>query len=149
MSRPLLSYHLRRFEELSPRELHDLLRLRSLVFVVEQSCIYLDLDGKDPVSRHLVGVSGNEIVACARWYWQGPQVRLGRIVVHPDHRGGGRGRELMTKALEAIGPQEVALHGQAHLEAFYRDFGFETRGEPFDEDGIPHLLMVRPGTSNL
>ena len=146
---PRLSFATKPFDALTPRELHDLLQLRSQVFVVEQECVYLDVDGRDPASHHLMGTNGSRLLTCARWYWEGPQVVVGRIVTHPEARGRGYGRLTVEEALKGIGGASVRLHGQAHLETFYRDLGFETRGEPFDEDGIPHLLMIRPAPEPL
>ena len=140
---PRVSFVTKPFDSLTTRELHDLLQLRSLVFVVEQKCLYQDVDGKDPVSRHLLGFSGGRLVACSRWYWEGSQVVLGRIATHPETRGRGYGRTLVRKALKAIGTPSVRIHAQVYLENFYHELGFETHGDPFDEDGIPHLLMIR------
>jgi ElaA protein len=147
------------FEALRLHQLYALLRLRAEVFVVEQDCPYQDLDGLDLEARHLLGTRDGELVACARWYWcdgpdpqgdpeDGPAMVLGRIVTSGSVRGQGVGHRLMEAALAAIdgegaGPLPVRMHAQAHLERFYNRFGFATRGEPFDEDGIPHLLMVR------
>jgi len=135
------------FDELSSDELYDLLRLRAEVFVVEQECPYQDLDGLDREAVHLLGVEEGRVEAYARWYPEGDHVRLGRIVTSPRVRGRGHGRELVTEALRRIAAEQpgdpVLIHAQAYLEGFYRELGFETRGEPFDEDGIPHVGMVR------
>jgi ElaA protein len=136
------------FDELTLRELHDLLKLRFDVFILEQRSLYPDIDGLDPASQHLLGVEDGRIVACARW-WEAEEdadgaVRLGRIVVGPGHRGGGSGARLVREALERIGDRPVRIHGQEHLARFYESFGFRTEAGPFDEDGIPHLVMLRP-----
>jgi ElaA protein len=132
------------FDELSVHELYDLLQLRIQVFAVEQNCVYQDLDGIDLRAQHLMGRAGGEIVACARWFEHPRGLALGRIVTKLSHRRTGLGRALMRAALERIGERTIVMHAQSYLEAFYRSFGFEVEGEPFSEDGIPHLLMYRP-----
>lgn len=131
------------FVELTTGELHDLLRLRCDVFVVEQRCVYPEIDGRDPRAIHLLGLEGGRLTAYARWLPEGEAVRLGRIVVAPESRGGGRGEELVVRALEEIGPRPVVIHAQAPLEKWYARLGFRTVSEPFDEDGIPHVVMRR------
>lgn len=147
-----MDFETKPFHELTLDELYDVLRLRSEVFVVEQECVYQDLDGLDRESTHLLGVEEGRIEACARWHPEGDQIRLGRIVTSPRVRGRGHGRRLMTEALRRIADEHpgapVLIHAQARLEGFYRDFGFQTRGAPFDEDGIPHVLMVIPVRSS-
>lgn len=131
------------FSQLSPLELYEILRLRAQVFIVEQHCLYQDIDGLDPRSVHLSGHRDGRLLAYARWYEAASERVLGRIAVHPQGRGEGLGRRLVEAALTAIGPHSVRIHAQAYLEDFYRSFGFESRGGPFEEDGIPHRLMVR------
>ena len=132
------------FQQLTLGELHDLLRLRSEVFVVEQRCIYLDVDGHDPHSWHLLAFAGSQLVGYARWYEEDEAIVLGRIALRADLRGGGRGRQLVAAALAEIGPREVRIQAQSYLEGFYRRLGFEPRSAPYDLDGIPHVRMVRP-----
>lgn len=134
------------FGALSRDELYDLLRLRAEVFVVEQECPYQDLDGRDREASHLLGLEEGRVESYARWYPAGDHVRLGRIVTSPRVRGRGHGRALVMEALRRIAEDHpgkpVLIHAQARLERFYRALGFETRGESFDEDGIPHVRMV-------
>lgn len=132
------------FDELTLRELHGLLKLRFDVFILEQRSLYPDIDGLDPESQHLLGMEDGRIEACARWWEEDGVMRLGRIVVSPRRRGGGTGARLMREALARIGDRAVRLHGQEHLARFYESFGFQTEAGPFDEDGIPHLVMLRP-----
>ena len=144
-----MTYVCRPFSELTVYQLHDLLRLRCDVFVVEQACVYPDIDGQDPHSRHLLGYAGGRLELCCRWYEEsqgedGGSVVLGRIVTSSRCRGQGLGAQLMREALERIGPRRVMLSAQAHLEDFYHRFGFNARGEPYDDAGIPHVDMVRP-----
>jgi ElaA protein len=119
--------------------------------VVEQECVYVDPDGLDPEATHLLGREAGELVAYARWYAEdGPEgghVRLGRIVTAPEHRGRGLGRRTVEEALAPIADEHpglpVRMHAQTYLVPFYQELGFTTVGEPFDEDGIPHVAMLR------
>ena len=138
-----LEFVVRTFDELSTRELHDLLRLRTEVFVVEQDCAYPEIDGKDPRSTHLLGYLESRLAAYARWYPEGEAVVLGRIVTRPDLRGGGLGKQLMAIVFDTIGPEEIRISAQLQLEAYYRNMGFETDSEPYEDYGIPHIDMVR------
>ena len=131
------------FQELGVERLYDCMALRSEVFVVEQECIYNDLDGVDKRSRHLLGLDGETVVACARWFEVDGSTALGRIVTADSHRGQGLGREMMRQALDRIGDGPVHMHAQAHLQPFYEEFGFAREGETFLEDGIPHVMMRR------
>jgi len=140
-----LRWHDREFGELSIVDLYAILELRGRVFVVEQACAYLDADGLDQISRHLwaedVGV-----VAYLRIVPAGAkfaEVSLGRIVTAPEARGTGLGRTLVRRGLAAVGGAPVRISAQVHLEAFYGEFGFTRAGEPYVEDGIPHVDMVR------
>ncbi len=147
-----LTWSVKLFDTLTVLELHDLLRLRSDVFVVEQQCIYPEIDGQDPSAMHILGIAPKgELAAYARIL--PPQTdgvpHLGRFVVHPDHRGSGLGHALIRVALaEAArwtGRTASALAAQTHLEALYAQHGFERSGADYDWDGIPHVDMVRKG----
>lgn len=138
------------FDDLTPRQLHDALALRQRVFVVEQACVYQDVDGKDPNALHLLGRNETAtLVAYARILPPGARfdvAAIGRVVVAPEHRGQGLARALMLEAIRIArdhhGPR-VALSAQAHLEAFYASLGFVRVGDVYDEDGIPHVDMRR------
>ena len=142
--------------DLSVRELYDLLALRATVFVVEQESVYLDPDGEDFEAAHLLG-RGEDVglATYARWYLDGGEgeagrhVRLGRIVTARAARGRGWGRRTVEAALARIGQEhpgvEVLIHAQVYLTAFYEGYGFTAVEEPFDEDGVPHRVMVRSG----
>lgn len=156
----MLRWHDRAFGELSVAELYAIIELRERVFVVEQTCAYLDADGLDPGSRHLwaeaphpreagqtgeAGEAGGiraylRIVPAGAKY---AEVSLGRIVTAPEARGTGLGRTLVGRGLAAVGAVPVRISAQAHLERFYADFGFRRASEPYLEDGIPHLEMLR------
>ena len=142
------------FDQLTPREIHDMLQARSAAFVVEQDCVFLDIDGVDPQCWHLVGYRGKTLVACARLVPPGTKFAepsIGRVVTTSAARGTGLGRELMREALaqaEALWPrQAIRIGAQRHLERFYASLGFVTASEPYDEDGILHIEMVRPASS--
>ena len=135
------------FAELSVDELYAIVVLRERVFVVEQACVYLDADGRDQASRHVWLEDGGAILAYARVVPAGlklDQVSIGRVIVAPEARGRGLARELMVRALATVSGAPVALSAQAHLERFYGSLGFARTSEVYDEDGIPHVDMLRP-----
>lgn len=142
----------KRFNELNNVELYELLRLRSDVFVVEQNCIYADLDNKDTSDDviHILAyaINSDEIVACARCL--APSISyngcsIGRVAVHRSYRGEGIARTLMNNAINTCQAQwpktEIEIGAQLYLQSFYESVGFEQSSEPYDEDGIMHLDM--------
>jgi ElaA protein len=141
-----LAWHDRRFDELSAAELYAIVNLRERVFVVEQRCVYLDADGHDLAARHVFATTSGGLVAYLRVLPAGTrfaEVSIGRVVVAPEVRGTGLGRELMDRALATHGAVTVRLAAQAQLEAFYASLGFLRASDVFDEDGIPHVEMLR------
>ena len=144
------------YPDLTLDELYALLRLRSLVFVVEQQCPFLDLDGDDDRAWHLLGWvdrgSGPPLLgAYARLFAPGAkyaEASVGRVVSHPDVRGSGAGSALMAEALRRLATlapgAPVRIGAQKYLERFYASFGFARAGDDYLEDGIVHLEMVRP-----
>lgn len=145
-----MNWTIRTLDELSARELHELIRLRVDVFVVEQNCPYAELDGLDLNAHHVLGHDEEgRLMACARILppEHGGLPHIGRVVVHPDVRGKGLAHELMTTALDALhrihGSRRSELAAQAHLEAFYSAHGYERTGADYDLDGIPHVDMRR------
>lgn len=136
----------RAFGELSRDELYAILAVRERVFVVEQQCFYQDADGLDPRCRHLWAAERGAVIAYLRILPAGvkyPQVAIGRVLVAPEVRGTGLGKELMRRGLAAAGAVPVRLSAQAHLDRFYAELGFRAVGDVYDEDGIPHIEMVR------
>ena len=138
--------------ELSARQLYEILRLRSEVFVVEQQCIYQDIDGQDLAgdTHHLMAWQDNELLAYLRLLdpeSQGGDVVIGRVIVSPAARGTGLGHHMMEEALERIEdiwPQTpIFLSAQAHLQGYYGRYGFVVAGEEYLEDDIPHIGMRR------
>ena len=145
-----MKLHVARFDELGPRTLYALLRLREEVFVVEQRCPYQDLDGRDtePDTRHVWVVDGGSGDGPPLAYLRivaepGGAARIGRVCVAHSGRGAGLAGKLMRDALELIGPHPCVLDAQAHLTAFYQGLGFTPSGAEFVEDGIPHVPMLR------
>lgn len=139
--------HIARFADLDPLTLYALLRLRCDVFVVEQTCPYPDLDGRDtePQTLHLWYEQGCAPVACLRLLADPDGLaRIGRLVTAAEHRGAGYAARLITHALELVGPdRDCVMDAQAHLAGYYARFGFRPAGPGFVEDGIPHVPMRR------
>ena len=138
------------FDNLFPSELYAILRLRNEVFVVEQNCPYQDADDKDLQCHHLMLLQDNELMAYARLVPPGvsySQMSIGRVVTSPKARGTGAGRILMNTAIEQctqlFGTGSIQIGAQAYLIKFYGSFGFNPVGEIYDEDGIPHIHMIR------
>jgi len=143
----------RPFDALTLHDLHDLLRLRVDVFVVEQQCAYAEIDGHDPQALHILGRSDQgTLIAYARILPPDEHglPHIGRVIVSAQHRGHGLAQTLMTIALEAVhrgyGSRRSALAAQAHLEKFYGRFGFVRQGPDYPWDGIPHVDMLREET---
>jgi ElaA protein len=137
------------FDALSLQELHDVLQLRSQVFVLEQSCVFQDIDGSDATGMHLMGYRDGELLAYARCLPAGikfVEASIGRVVTRLSARGHGLGHLLMDRALSAVctlwGQQPIRIGAQAHLEKYYRRHGFVAAGKPYIEDGIRHLEMI-------
>lgn len=146
-----LTWISKKFNNLTLTELYELLRLRSEVFVVEQNCAFQDIDGQDHVAYHLLGQApGGKLAAYARLFDAGlcyAEVSIGRVIVAPEFRRSGLGRELMQQAIghceRYFAPQPIKIGAQQYLEKFYQDFGFVCCGEMYLEDGIPHIPMRR------
>ncbi len=142
-----MELHDRSFSELTPQELHDIVRLRIDVFVVEQGCAYPELDGRDPepTTRH-VWSAGADGPLCYLRLVREPDgsTTIGRIVARPEHRGEGRSAPLIEHAL-ATSPGPHHMKAQSRLRGWYERFGFEVVGDEFVEDGIPHVPMRRDG----
>lgn len=138
------------FSELSGRQLYALLAARQAVFIIEQNCLYPDIDGLDVEAEHLIAWSGHDVAACLRILSPGAkyaEASLGRILTTREFRGTGVGRELMAKALAYVDQRypahAIRIGAQAYLEGFYGSFGFQTVSAPYVEDGIPHVEMLR------
>ena len=137
------------FGKLTPFELYDLLRLRSEVFVVEQNCVFLDMDNKDQIAYHLLGYNENTLVASTRLLASNTaykQMSIGRVVTSPSYRKFGAGKELMQKSIdkcyELFGDEDIKIGAQLYLKRFYESFGFKQNGEIYLEDEIEHIEMI-------
>ncbi len=144
------SWQLIHFNDLTPGQLYDILRLRSEVFVVEQNCVYLDLDGKDDRCFHLFATLDNKIIACSRIVPPGlsyTEPSIGRIATAGEIRGSGYGKELVQRSIDATlelhGNTSIKIGAQLYLKKFYESFGFVQVSDIYDEDGIDHIKMLR------
>ena len=143
-----IHWKIKSFESLSVNELYDILKLRSTIFVVEQNCVYLDLDGKDKVALHLLGEFEGKIVAYSRLFK--PRISfdnasIGRVVVDADFRSRKWGHDLMREAIQGIkthfGETKITIGAQLYLKKFYESHGFIQTSEMYLEDDIPHIEM--------
>lgn len=145
-------WHCKYFEDLKLEELYNILRLRSRVFVVEQACVYQDMDGVDTKAFHVFATNSiGEIVACTRLLAPGVSYKeqsIGRVVVSEAERSSGLGRELMKKSIgcsyEHFGKGAIKIGAQLYLKKFYGSLGFEQCSDVYDEDGIDHIKMLKP-----
>lgn len=144
-----IRWQIKLFGELSTLEFHDMIQLREKVFIVEQKCPYLDVDGQDLVAYHVLGIDDDTIIATARIFSpnDNDEVIIGRICNELSARGKGVGKELVSKCLEFCNAswenRTVKISAQTYLVKFYKSFGFKTTGEEYLEDGIPHIAMIK------
>ncbi len=145
----VVQWALLRWEELSPAQVYAMLQLRSEVFVVEQNCVFLDMDGADDQALHLLGTLDGALVAYARLFQAGvkfAEASIGRVVTHSRVRGSGVGHMLIQQAMFSLwgawGTQPIRIGAQAHLKGYYGRHGFVDVGLPYVEDGIDHIEML-------
>ena len=145
-----LKWKIKAFNALTVDELYDLLRLRSEIFVVEQNCVYLDLDGKDKLALHLIGEYDGKTVAHARLFKPGisfDNASIGRVVVDQNYRDKKWGHDLMRAAIAGIkdnyNETAITIGAQLYLKKFYESHGFVQISEMYLEDDIPHIEMIR------
>ncbi|GGW43712.1 GNAT family N-acetyltransferase [Arenibacter certesii] len=138
------------FKELETPELYDILQLRSEVFVVEQNCAYQDVDGKDTLALHLLGLKKGKLVAYTRIFKTEvvyKEASIGRVIVRKEERMYGYGKAIMEASLKVIentcGTVPVRISAQTYLLKFYNSLGFVQEGKNYLEDGIPHILMIK------
>ena len=138
----------KKWSEVSLEELYSVLRLRSEVFVVEQDCVYQDIDNKDQTAIHLLGYINKELIAYSRLFNEGDyfkETSFGRAIIKKEKRGQGYGDELVKESLKTIknyyGNKKVKISAQAHLKTFYSKHAFIAKGKEYLEDGIPHVSM--------
>ncbi|WMI66679.1 GNAT family N-acetyltransferase [Aestuariibaculum sp. YM273] len=146
----MLQIQVKAFDELSVHELYNVLQLRSEVFVVEQDCVYQDVDGKDQKALHILGFKNGKIVAYSRIFKPGDYFEfssIGRVVVHLNERDFKYGYDIMKAAISAIkthfNETTIRLSAQVYLKNFYKNLGFVEVGESYLEDDIPHIAMVK------
>jgi len=146
----MIEIYTKTFNELSTSELYDLLQLRSAVFVVEQDCVYQDLDGKDKKALHILGKKNSKVVAYTRVFKPGDyfkEASIGRVVVADDERQHKYGYDIMKASIKAIAnsydTNTIKLSAQTYLKKFYNNLGFIEQGEGYLEDNIPHIAMLK------
>lgn len=145
-----LEFEIKRFKELSTEELYEIMFLRSEVFIVEQNCVYQDIDRKDPKAIHVLGYYNNELAAYCRLFDAGDyfdQSSIGRVVVSPKYRDKKLGHDLIQKAIEIIEAEykqtNITISAQQYLQKFYETHGFKQTSEMYLEDDIPHIEMKK------
>ena len=140
---------IKKFSKLSTEEIYNILKLRSEVFVVEQNCVYQDIDEKDQKAIHLFIEKNSEIIAYTRIFKKGDYYEenpsIGRVVVSKKERGKNLGKEIMKKSIyyvkENMDEKKIELSAQKYLDKFYKELQFYSEGEDYLEDGIPHQRM--------
>lgn len=146
----MLKIQVKPFSKLTTQELYDVLQLRSEVFVVEQDCVYQDLDGKDQKALHVLGYKNEKLVAYTRIFKSGDyfdKASIGRVVVSKNVREHRYGYDIMNASIVAIKTHfkeiVIKISAQCYLNKFYSNLGFKPIGEEYLEDGIPHIGMIR------
>ena len=144
-------FTIKKFNELSTHELYAVLQLRAEVFVVEQDCVYQDLDNKDLDAYHMLGVLDTKIVAYTRIFKPGDyflESSIGRIVVKKEFRKFQFGYQLVVNSIQFtennLQQNKILISAQSYLSKFYNSLGFTQVGEEYLEDGIPHIKMLKP-----
>ena len=144
-----MNFEFKHFYELSHDELYDILQLRSEIFVVEQQCIYNDLDGLDKEAVHQFFKKEGKIIACSRLLHPGtrfPEFSIGRVVVKHSERNTGLGKAMMEEAKNFMTNEwkatRIKISAQKYLQKFYENLGFQVVTAEYPEDGIPHVGML-------
>ena len=150
MTQIAMKINIKTFKQLTNIELYEILQLRSEVFVVEQDCVYQDIDGNDEKGLHIIGTKEGEIVAYTRCFKPGDyfkEASIGRVVVKKSQRKYKYGNDIMNASVEAIknhyNTNLIKISAQCYLDKFYNNLGFKAIGEGYLEDGIPHIAMVK------
>ena len=145
-----INWELKKFEALTPFEVYAILQLRNEVFVVEQNCVFQDADDKDQGSYHLLGTIEEKLVAYTRIVPPGliyKEASIGRVITSQIVRRNGAGKMLMETSIEKLfslfGKTTIKIGAQLYLKKFYESFGFQQAGDPYLEDGIEHIYMLR------
>lgn len=145
-----MKINIKTFNELSTAELYEILQLRSEVFVVEQDCVYQDIDGIDQKALHVFGIVENKIIAYTRCFKPGDhfnEASIGRVVVKESQRKFKKGNQIMNSSIGAIEKYYktniIKISAQCYLNKFYTSLGFKSISEKYLEDGIPHVVMIK------
>ena len=140
----------KKFSEINTNQLYAILQLRSEVFVVEQDCVYQDLDFKDQKALHIIGLKDDKVVAYTRIFKPGDyfeKASIGRVVVNKEERKYGYGHVIMQHSIKAIEDKflvkTIKISAQVYLRKFYNSHGFKQIGEEYMEDSIPHIAMIK------
>lgn len=141
-----MAYIIKNFQDLTLEELYEILKLRSEVFVIEQRCMYQDLDDIDYKAIHIFQMNKEKCIAYARVYQKTRTVAsFGRVALVKNNRGGGVGKALVEQAIELIkrtyNPNQIKIGAQVYLIKFYQNLGFEISSNEYDDEGIPHIDM--------
>ena len=136
------------FEDIPVRTLYDILKQRQDIFIIEQGCIYEDIDRLDLHSSHLVLFDEESLAGCSRLVPPGVKyddISIGRIAISQDYRNRGLGKELVQRSIqiaESAGFKRIRIEAQTYLNKFYRELGFKSDGDEYILDGIPHREMI-------
>jgi ElaA protein len=146
----MLTIKTKTFKQLTTDEVYAILQLRSEVFVVEQDCVYQDIDYKDQKALHVLGFKDKNLVAYTRIFKPGDYLdsaSIGRVIVKENERKYRYGYTIMEASIKAIkdyyNESKIKISAQVYLKKFYNNLGFEETGEEYLEDGIPHMGMVK------
>ena len=146
----MIKIEVKKFNQLTTLEHYKVLQLRSEVFVVEQDCVYQDIDDKDQKALHVIGFKNDKIIAYTRIFKAGDYFKnasIGRVVVAKNERQFGYGHEIMKASIDAIQTHfktdAITISAQVYLQKFYETHHFKKVGEEYLEDGIPHIRMDR------
>jgi len=146
----MLKVIIKPFSKLTTNELYSILQLRSEVFVVEQNCVYQDIDAKDQKALHVIGLKNNKIIAYTRVFKPGDyflEASIGRVVVKQSERKYNYGHQIVTDSIKAIetnfNEKIIKISAQTYLKKFYESHGFQKVGKEYLEDNIPHIAMIK------
>ena len=146
----MVSIFVKSFKELSKLELYKILRLRAEVFIVEQDCVYQDVDDKDQKALHVILKKSEEIIGYTRLFWPGDyfkEASIGRVVISKKERHNNYGSQLMKASILAVSEKmkekKIKISAQTYLKNFYNNLGFFETGKEYLEDGIPHIAMIK------
>ncbi len=146
----MVQIQVKSYDELTKEDLYQLLQLRSQVFVVEQDCVYQDIDSKDQKALHILGFKNNKIIAYTRVFKPGDyfkEASIGRVVVAENERNFKYGYAIMEASINTIASHfntaTITISAQTYLQKFYNNLGFKQIGDGYLEDGIPHIKMLK------